>query len=322
LYQLPYLKKGEFSQFLDWSRYILGALIKDAGKVENADAVIRYSLKATSFGMLSSQQLCELYHALHKRKLYSAYGDLAKFSNFVAGSGKKPILRGGRVLWVWKSTRKPKEQVDSISDHTASSRLAPGEGGAAGVSKSVLVENYLLRMLPPAAISCPLVESHGLILNYNSNPTTQLGKDGLDRFNGKAILDRKVAERKGIIWPKGGLSEFESNFDSDGDYILDSSTISFSRPRNVDPNIGLTMKASVDSKLRFLDIFIGTPRDETALLNSAISSNMVLGKLGRRSLEASYWKIRSNSYSPSGLSKAKFSGHLGVSMRRASCASS
>jgi hypothetical protein len=322
LYKIPYLRKGEFSQFLDWSRYILGALIKDTGKVKNAAAIVKYSLKATSFGMLSSEQLRELYYALHKRKLYSSYGDLAKFSKDVSESNKKPVLRGGKAVWVWKPTPKPKKQIDRISDHTATSRTALGEDDIAKLSKPAPLENYLLRMLPPAAIGSPLVESHGLILNYNPNPVTQSGKDGLTRFNDKAMLDRKVAERRGVVWPKDGLPEFMTRFDSKGEYILDSNTISFSRPKIMSPDISVAVEAPVAANQRFLDIFIGTPRDETSLLISAISANKLLGKIGRRSLEASYWKIRSNSYSPSGLSKAKFSGQLGVSIQRASCASS
>ncbi|WP_411724390.1 hypothetical protein [Loktanella salsilacus] len=322
LYKIPYLKKGEFSQFLDWSRYILGALIKDAGKVKNAAAVAKYSLKSTSFGMLSPEQLRDLYYTLHKRKLYSAYGDLAKFSKHVSKGNKKPVLRGGKAVWVWKPTPKPKKQKDRIGDHTATSTTALGEGDVAKLSKPAPLENYLLRMLPPTAIGSPLVESHGLILNYNPNPVTQSGKDGLTQFNDKAMLDRKVAERRGVVWPKGGLPEFMTRFDSKGAYILDSNTISFSRPKIMRPNISVAVEAPVTTNQRFSDILIGTPRDETSLLISAISANKLLGKIGRKSLEASYWKIRSNSYSPSGLSKAKFSDQLGVSIQRASCDSS
>jgi hypothetical protein len=227
-YQMPYLGEAGMAQFLDWSRWLVGSFVRDCGAINSVNEVVRYVLKADDIDGLESLQLRDLYYATYKRKFYSAYGDFAAFCRRIKANRKQPVIRGGKVVWVWKQRRRRKISLETEASQCKMDPMALREAEGIAPPPPVVLENYLIRMISPTAIASPLIESHGLILNYTPNPITQAGKNGIDGFNKESMLDRNVARCRGVFWPLGGLPDFMKNFGPDGGYILDSSTISFS----------------------------------------------------------------------------------------------
>lgn len=178
------LKKGEFGQWLAFSRRRLASHWKDCGRIRDIREVIKYACKITgqdSLETLDDAAFGSMFDLLHGKTTIQAHGSFAEFRKRLETEKKK-------VVWMRKANAPPFLVIMRKQTKTRTPGPKPVDE---------LKENLIIGRQLPRAMGTGLLEPVTIVQNYCENPTTSEGKRRLAVLQGHIEQATKWAARNG-----------------------------------------------------------------------------------------------------------------------------
>lgn len=166
LYIPPLMQKPAWLSFLAETHGHFETVLKDNGKIEDLDEVIKYVFKGDDIETMNEAEAVWLHDSLYKMRLFSAFHGYKDFRSELKESGKKLVSVKGKIVYMLKPKchRHKDEEDEDDPDRPQEEREHP-----------MAVKNVLLTQLQPTAMLSPIKEPVLVIQGYD--PTIDVTKD-------------------------------------------------------------------------------------------------------------------------------------------------
>lgn len=165
IYIPPKMTKPGWKLFLQDVHDHFDTVLKDNGKIEDLDEVIKYVFKGDDIEMMTADEAVWLHDSLYNMRLFSAFQGYKDFRNELKDSGKKLVSIKGHIHYMWKpKCHRNRDEDEDYEDEDQEEREHPME-----------VKNVLLTTLQPTAMLSPIKEPVLVIQGYD--PTIDVTKD-------------------------------------------------------------------------------------------------------------------------------------------------
>lgn len=169
IYIPPKMTKPGWQIFLEDVHDHFETVLKDNGKIEDLDEVIKYVFKGDDIETMTADEAVWLHDSLYNMHLFSAFQGYKDFRNELKGSGKKLISVRGYIHYMWKP--KGHRHRDECGDYEDED----GDRDQEEREHPLEVKNVLLTTLQPTAMLSPIKEPVMVIQGYD--PTIDVTKE-------------------------------------------------------------------------------------------------------------------------------------------------
>ena len=181
----PFLGAAGWQSFLNFTHNTFGTNLRDNGKIENLNEVVKYVFKPEDLmaSNVDSRELVWLYEQLFKLRLFAAYGDFAAFRKSLKDRDLKIVMIKGAPRFMHK------EKVYEVGAYDDED-CQPTEGGIA--------KNVLLAVTNPAFLTPGGKEPILVIMNYDPSVDYQSRA-------GQRLIDIRMWQHKAnTAWAANG----------------------------------------------------------------------------------------------------------------------
>lgn len=180
----PFLGASGWQSFLNFTHTTFGTNLRDNGKIENLNEVVKYVFKPEDLlaTNVDSRELVWLYEQLFKLRLFAAYGDFAAFRKSLKDRELKIVMVKGAPRFMHK------EKVYEVGADD------DGEREPAGAP----ARNVLLAVTNPAFLTPGGKEPVLVIMNYDPSAD-------FDSRAGDRLIDIRMWQYKAVLaWEANG----------------------------------------------------------------------------------------------------------------------
>ena len=150
------LTKKRWREFKDFTDGYFKTIIKDAGEIKNINEIVKYVTKPESLLGAEASELAWLVNETFNKRMFSAFGEFARFRRTLRESDKKIVPHEGSLTLMRKENFRSQND-DEQSEEEPSNRD---------------VSNQLLTIIPPCNMISPFKEPVAVIRNFKSHSVT------------------------------------------------------------------------------------------------------------------------------------------------------
>ncbi|MBO1040186.1 hypothetical protein [Brucella pituitosa] len=267
----------------DWlkltRKHFDGQTLHDAGRVKDTKEIIKYVCKFNEISGLSSAWLVELAHALYKKQLVRPLGLFREFRKELKARGQKVRFdsESEELVRCQVSQRKKPETAHEIAQEQIledeAKRVKFDENGApvdvkwinealeaAGKEplsirvdhsdKKEPIQNQILCKTLPQSRATLNGEPFVVVMNYEANPNTRNGRDGLDAIEARRAFHFRFLAEAGVEvddLSSVAASKLDTLTIIPNSFMNDYMSTDFDRRKKINRLLGLTDKATPDN---------------------------------------------------------------------------
>lgn len=167
------LQNHRWQAFLRFTHEFFGTVWKDCGRIENLDELVKYPFKPESLKGASDHELAWLQGELHKMRIFSAFGDFAKWRRAYKDQGLKIVTHKGQPVMMRKETFVVRDEDKRHHEDKDRQDLDRDTGELKNP------ENMVYAVTVPCFMSGPVKEPYVLVKDYREFPK---GEGSMSRF--------------------------------------------------------------------------------------------------------------------------------------------
>ncbi|ASV83216.1 hypothetical protein CES85_3995 [Ochrobactrum quorumnocens] len=196
----------------DWlkltRRHFDGQTLHDAGRVKDTKEIIKYVCKFNEIAGLSSNWLIEIAHALYKKQLVRPLGLFREFRKDLKARGQKVRFDNENKELV-RCQVCQRTKPESAEDFTKEDILDEAAQAAAAerlalasrydrLDEKEKIENQIICKTLPQSRATLNGEPFVVVMNYEAQPSTRNGRDGLDAIESRRAFHFRLLAEAGV----------------------------------------------------------------------------------------------------------------------------
>ena len=256
----------------DWlsltRKHFKNQILKDCGRVQDTKEIIKYVCKYNEISNLSSSWLVELAQALFKKQLVRPLGLFREFRKELKERGQKVRFDNEEkdlVRCQVSKRNKPETKEDFVKEDIENEMAAQDAAIRKAISgryeqrdEKEPVQNQIICKTLPQSRATLNGEPFVVVMNYEANPLTKNGKDGLECIEARREFHFRLFAENGIyeddLSDVGAKSKLDTLTIIPNSFIHEYMSTSSKRRQKINSLLGITSNDDLeDIKIAVVD---------------------------------------------------------------------